>query len=982
MSEVELSALSASHTQPVESPRPDGGVDIEDHDASGTAEETSSVASHSIQVNSHSRSPTQIHAAPAQPQSPASASSSGGDAATLATNGNADRRSSQASTFATSIASFRSWVSSASSALSVDQLSSCFGISIDVQEDGGKRTWLIKVTRLGRWIIPFHLILAAAGIFDVVSTIYAWTTSRGADRMQQRTLQSVLKTGSRLEGMEHKFQKWFEEATALSSGQREQLREEQRLWDALVKMFENCGTQSGLANATDACAEGRRYFQENPLPQVNKSPLAKRNLAKIDVIIRRDHLHLSSGESGSSAWAGQHLLHTLAIASVLCLSTLAAFFLYFALWRWGPALRRKVQNFSKKRWFGHGKSLEVVVDDGDEKYVTTTAYSSGGDHRQPQGSITFRGPRIPNVYTLAVKGAWTELAKLPASQMQVDSVDTANEYGSLLTAAVRSGDLQTVNYILSRGAMVDVLGGRYHNSLQTAAHSGSNAIVERLLQAGATDASTGGFYGSSIHAAAEKGDCYMLKTLLTSGKIANGINELGGTFGTPLIAAAARAAANGHLEIVSMLHHHGCALNALSTVYGTPLHAACSTSRPKVAEFLLRSGANPSVEDQRRRTPLHAAVSASEGMHAIIDTILDTKPHVADKRDSDGQTALHLASIAGDADAVKALLRYGAKWSIGDKFNAQPLFRAAGCGFPEVVHVLLKIGRADPNAADCFGRTALHGPAQTSDVRVHKYLIDYGADVNVTGNDRKTPLHEACNMGRIENAKLLLERDEILVNELDNDQFAPLYKALCSSDAHPDYLGKCVDPGIVDLLLERQDIDVNVSSGIAVQEAARKGMVHVVRRMIDRHGANLQMQGGKYGGVLQAAAISGNLALLNMLLDPRHRADVNQTGGEFGCPLSAAAAYGHVEIVQRLLEAGADACNNGVGRYGSPLQSMCRQLENPGSFTWTSKSTPIFGLIKEYGGDEALQPVEKPYSVGWRWLITPTGWTWVPPGEM
>lgn len=967
-------------------------------------------------------SPAPLHSSPsttqAQPQLPTDEDSSGGAGETPATNssrsaqhpGNpadASRRSSQASTL---VGSLRSWAYAASSALSLDQITPYSGVSVEVQASGGDRIWHIKVTKLGRWIVLFHAALAAFGTFNVATSVYALISSLTADRVQERILKSVLRSSAQLEGMEQKFQSWVDEAATGVSDRREQLRAEQRLWEALIKIFEDCPRQSDPGNATYACTEARQYFEDHPLPKVDKSPLAKRSLAKIDVLIRQ-HLQLKPGESGSDAWSGQRLLKALAIVSAVCISVVGAILLYLALRRWRPILRRNARYFSRKALFGHGKLRSVVLNSDDEKHAPNVAYSSGGDTGLRYESVTFRGPKLPSAHNLAAKGAWERLADVPDLQMQLNKVDAANEYGSLLTAAARSGDLQTLNYVLSRGARMDVVGGRYHNPLQAAAHSGNNAVVERLLHANASDISIGGFYGSSVHAAAEKGDSSMLQTLLASPNVANNINELGGTFGTPLMAAAAKgdqdsvsmllarladvskakadgttalhlAAANGHLGIVSMLHGVGCDLDVLSTAHGSPLHAACSASRAEVATLLVRLGANPLIKNIRLQTPLHAAVGAPGGMHDIVCAMLDTEPRVINQRDSDGQTALHLASIKGDLGLVKILLARGADAAMGDKFNAQPLFRAAGCGHAEVVHALLDIGHADPNASDCFGRTALHGPAQTTDVRVHRYLLDYGANVNAIGNDQKTALHEACNMGRIENVKLLLERDGVLVNELDNDQFPPLYKALCSSDAHPDYLGKCVEPKVLDVLLKRRDIDVNVSAGIAVQEAARKGMLHVVKEMLERRGADLQVRGGKYGGVLQAAAISGHLALVSMLLEPRHQIDINQPGGELGCPLSAAAAYGHNDIVHKLLEAGADARGTGAGRYGSPMQSVCQKLKEKATYGWNVKSMLISELIKEYGGEEALRPVEKPYAERSRWLITPAGWAWAPPGEM
>jgi ankyrin repeat protein len=558
-------------------------------------------------------------------------------------------------------------------------------------------------------------------------------------------------------------------------------------------------------------------------------------------------------------------------------------------------------------------------------------------------------------------------------------------------------------------------GGRYHSVLQAAAHSASHQVVELLLAAGVREASPGGFYGTAINAASEKGDDVMLMSLLRNNRNARtAVNHPGGTYGYPLIAAAARgdctsvevllergaqvnqpnrsgtialhqAVANGHLNVMELLIQKSSAVNQISTVFGTPLHAACRGQHTEIAKILLERGADPSIKDQRLRIPLHEAAEVKGGLDQVIREILKTRPELVDEVDVDSNTALQLASMAGNTDVVRVLLDYHANCAIGDKFNAQPLFRAAGCGHADIVELLLEEGHADPNARDCFGRTALHGPAQTTDVRVHKLLISKNADVNIVGNDMKTALHEACNMGRIENVKLLLECKNIEINELDNDQFPPLYKALCSSDANKDYFDKCVKPEIVKMLLERDDIDVNASNGIAVQEAARKGLYGFVEKMLTERNANIQMQGGKCGGVLQAAAISGNLKLVNLLLKPEYHADVNLQGGEFGCPLAAAAAFGHVHIVRRLLEAGANPCVTGVGRYGSPSQSVCQKVDTMlkarDGYKWGSIAVQIRSLIQEYGGPEVSSKVEQRYE-DWRWLLSTTGWGWAPPGEM
>jgi ankyrin repeat protein len=906
--------------------------------------------------------------------------------------------------------SLRRWSSYASSAFSLGSLPIYPGVTVDHETTGGKKTWIIRATRLGAWIIGFHLLFAAAGIINFIAAIVAWVGSSSDNKTMQSILQSVTDTGSRFQGMEEQLQRWFEETKARSAAEAARAKDEQRLWDALIKGFESCATFTGRENETNACTELKQFFDNHPLPRPDRSPVAKRNLAKLDVVIRRDHLDIKAGGTGTGLWTGNRLLYILAALAILCAGTLTVFFCYLMLRKWTPIVKRRIKLARKNRYYG-GSEKENTEE--ERPTFSTVQYATGGEISKTKQNVVYRGHRLASAHALAARGARDELIKLQSNgQLNVNQID--DEYGSLLAAAARSGDLATINYILSRKPDLNAEGGRYYNALQAAAHSGSQDAFDKLLAAGVREQSIGGFYGTVVNAAAEKGSPQMLRTVLRAlsdvSSVTLSTDREAGTYGYPLIAAAARgsltsvealiehgapvdradsagtialhqAATNGHTEIVKLLIRSNSPLNRKSTAFGTPLHAACRGKQPQAAQVILDSGADPSIKDEQRlRTPLHEAANTKEGLEQILRRILEIRPDIVDDRDVDGQTALHLASISGNISAVRTLLVFQAGCGIGDKFNAQPLFRAAGCGHPDIVWELLDRGNADPNAADCFGRTALHGPAQTTDVRVHEYLIRKGANVNVVGNDMKTPLHEACNMGRIENVRLLLDRLDIKINELDNDQLPPLYKSLCSCDAHKDYFEKCVDSDIPKMLLERNDIDVNASNGIALQEAAKKGYIDFVKIMLSK-GGNVQMQGGKFGGVLQAAAISGSLGLVNLLLKPEYRADINQVGGEFGTPLAAAAAFGHVEVVRRLLEAGANPCLNGVGKYGSPWQSTCRMVDPSQRFKWTSTSIAIHDLLEQYGGKDAEEKSDMPYE-NWRWKLVPTGWSWIPPGEM
>jgi hypothetical protein len=86
-------------------------------------------------------------------------------------------------------------------------------------------------------------------------------------------------------------------------------------------------------------------------------------------------------------------------------------------------------------------------------------------------------------------------------------------------------------------------------------------------------------------------------------------------------------------------------------------------------------------------------------MEERIDQVAGTLKYVK------GQDKLLAAIVAGDADAVRALLDGGADAKGADDVGVTLVMRAAEVGNAEIVRLLLKAG-ADPTARDRFGRNA------------------------------------------------------------------------------------------------------------------------------------------------------------------------------------------------------------------------------------------------------------------------------------
>jgi ankyrin repeat protein len=96
----------------------------------------------------------------------------------------------------------------------------------------------------------------------------------------------------------------------------------------------------------------------------------------------------------------------------------------------------------------------------------------------------------------------------------------------------------------------------------------------------------------------------------------------------------------------------------------------------------------------------------------------------------DHQTPLHLACYSGRHEIAQLLLDRGANARAGDSSLSTPLHHVAGGQYP----------------------------SQEDGIRVARLLLEHGADISAQNSNRETPLHTASSYGRLEIARMLLER--------------------------------------------------------------------------------------------------------------------------------------------------------------------------------------------------------------------------------
>lgn len=395
-----------------------------------------------------------------------------------------------------------------------------------------------------------------------------------------------------------------------------------------------------------------------------------------------------------------------------------------------------------------------------------------------------------------------------------------------------------------------------------------------------------------------------------------------------LEAALYYAAAGGRTDIVERILDMGVGINAIIepcrdifTTFvrnaTTSLMAALDQCHLSTSEVLLQRGADINARDSRGRSSLQRAVDRDN--MDVVRFILDDRGADIDARDNDGNSALQTAFSSWKKPKIGMFL-----YEKGADLKLLTL--------PEVVYresidclkVFLNDKDTDVNQTGSDQLTALHQAAGSGGCKdAFDLLLSYGANVNAISEQHGTPLHQACLSGSIQCVVSLLGLQK------DLDVSCTLWGTALQAACRPREMGRV--KGEQSRLVKAKALidagaNVNAQGGLygnALQAAAASRFTKVVELLLD-HGANVNALGGKYGTALQAACANGaGLDLIMLLLNGG--AQVNTAGGEFGTALQAACTFrwwSSIAVPKLLLEHGAEVNISG-GRYGCALQAAC-----------------------------------------------------------
>ncbi|XP_072930007.1 uncharacterized protein [Epargyreus clarus] len=318
--------------------------------------------------------------------------------------------------------------------------------------------------------------------------------------------------------------------------------------------------------------------------------------------------------------------------------------------------------------------------------------------------------------------------------------------------------------------------------------------------------------------------------------------------------------------------------------------------------------AAPALADARDAdglTPLHLAVV--HGNVPLVQTLLAAGADV-NAQDDEHHTVVHWATVCGEVGALRAVLAAGADAATPDQHGGYPLHYAAQmCGAPaatdhqsrgaalEVLRALVKEGGARVEVRDADGRTPLLWAASAGSAAAVLALHQAGARVDDADRDGLTALHCAAARGHTEALETLVGLCGARVDVADSHGCTPLHYA--AALGHADSTSA--------LLVHGADAHRQDRRGRSpAHTAAAKGQIETVR-ILGARGANLWLRNSKGDLPLHEAVASGRRELVKWLLDGRP-SQVNATNHEGRTPLHIAAATDNADLCRLLLDRGAD----------------------------------------------------------------------------
>ena len=226
------------------------------------------------------------------------------------------------------------------------------------------------------------------------------------------------------------------------------------------------------------------------------------------------------------------------------------------------------------------------------------------------------------------------------------------------------------------------------------------------------------------------------------------------------------ACESGLVSVMESLHkNENIDVNTLGGYHSTSLQATCAMGHLEAFERLLSWKASISTLGGDFQNAL--SVAAHFGRRYMVERLLEvTVP--ASVSDVEKYEAMIMATARGNMDLIQLLIQHGTSVNPLDpshplgqpceewRYFTTPLHAAAGYGYLDITHFLLKQG-TNPNIQSRNGDTPLHLAAFYGSIAIVDLLLQHDAEPNTQGREGAV-LHVAASKGYFDIALHLLDR--------------------------------------------------------------------------------------------------------------------------------------------------------------------------------------------------------------------------------
>ncbi|KAL6823279.1 ankyrin repeat-containing domain protein [Trichoderma camerunense] len=510
--------------------------------------------------------------------------------------------------------------------------------------------------------------------------------------------------------------------------------------------------------------------------------------------------------------------------------------------------------------------------------------------------------------------------------------------------------------------------------LEIAASHGSSEMTDLLLSHGAPVDAKGLNNQTSLETACVAGNFAAVESLLRYRDFRDYITQ--DIPAQPLMIAVQY----GHYKIAEALLRHGADPDLPEQDGQTTLWLAVVYERIDICRLLLAHKADPNLAlKDNRITPLISAIinKSMELVTLLVENGADVNQPLVKQC-----TPVYMATFGNDIEIVRYLLSRNADPNIARADGITPLWLAAQQGYSEVARLLAE-AKADVHATDDSGGTALHAVFDSTEtVRI---LLEHGADINRMDKNDATPLGLAINSNQVNAVKVMLSESKIepdwsmlsmyraiqrAVRDGDTDVMSLVLEAGVNVDLVDEQNGASLtlwamsrnDDNMIRTLLEfGPDISHKDKDGdTALHSIRKKTPLASIRRVVNA-GGKLDAMNDDLETPFISAIRACNMEVFDYFMTKPIVVDTlnSPSFNKEGAPLHFACARGTIDMVKVLIKNGADINYACASAYGTPLIAATRRRWDDSNML----SESIVKLLLDEGADPTISAGRAGYPI-------------------